>query len=68
LEPAPVRFEAGGRQDNPVYQPEPPPLTERLPWLIYVLLGVAVAILAALIANLARSAIRLADLRQNPAA
>jgi hypothetical protein len=47
-----------------VYEPEPLPLTERLPWLIYVLLGAAVAVLGALIISLARAAIAVADARQ----
>jgi len=65
LDPPPERVSLGPRQANPIYQPEPLPLTERLPWLIYVLLGAAVAVLAALIFNLARVAIRIADLRES---
>ncbi len=57
LSPPPSRVELGPRQGNPSYQPEPLPLTERLPWLIYVLLGFAVVVLGLLIANLARAAI-----------
>lgn len=64
LDPSPVRLTPGDRQVNPVYQPEPLPLTERLPWLIYVLLGAAVAVLGALIISLARAAITVADARQ----
>ncbi len=67
LDPPPGRIALGPRQQNPTFQPEPLPLTERLPWLIYVLLGAAVAILAVLILNLARAAIRIADLRENAA-
>jgi hypothetical protein len=58
LEPKPERVELGERQDNPVYQPEPPPLTERLPWLVHGVLAVAVAVLAALIASLAWTALK----------
>jgi len=65
LDPPPDRVSLGPRQANPIYQPEPLPLTERLPWLIYVLLGAAVAVLAALIFNLARVAIQIADLRES---
>ena len=65
--PRPERLRLGPRQENPAYQPEPLPLTERLPWLIYALLSGAVAVLALLILNLARAAIRLADLRTNAA-
>jgi len=64
LAPPPVRLRPGGRQENPVYEPEPLPLTERLPWLIYVLLGAAVAVLGVLIISLARAAITVADARQ----
>ena len=65
LDPPPNRVSLGPRQANPIYQPEPLPLTERLPWLTYVLLGAAVAVLAALIFNLARVAIQIADLRES---
>jgi len=67
LDPAPDRISLGPRQPNPIYQPEPLPLTERLPWLIYVLLGAAVAVLALFVFNLARVAIRIADLRESAA-
>ncbi len=61
LDPPPQRLTLGSRDSNPVFEPEPLPLTERWPWLIYVLLGLAVAALAALILNLARTAIRIHD-------
>ena len=64
LKPSPARLTPGDRQENPAYQPEPLPLTERLPWLIYVLLGVAVGTLGLLVLNLARAAIALEDTRQ----
>jgi len=64
LDPPPVRLALADRQENPVYEPEPLPLTERLPWLIYVLLGAAVAVLGVLIISLARAAITVADARQ----
>ena len=57
LSPPPRRAELEPRQENPSYQPEPLPLTERLPWLIYILLGLTVAVLGILIASLARAAI-----------
>ncbi len=63
LEPPPRRLELGPRRHNPVFQPEPLPLTERWPWLIYVLLGLAVGVLGLLIVNLARTTIELADAR-----
>ncbi len=64
LQPSPARLTPGDRLENPLYQPEPLPLTERLPWLIYVLLGVAVGTLGLLISSLARAAIALEDTRQ----
>jgi hypothetical protein len=67
LSPAPYRLEAGPRQDNPKYQPPPLPLTERLPWLIYALLGLAIAALGLLVANLARAAITASEARHRPA-
>jgi hypothetical protein len=67
LSPPPRRVVPGPRQENPNYQPPPLPLTERLPWLIYVLLGLAIAVLGLLIANLARAAIAASD-TQRPSA
>jgi hypothetical protein len=67
ISPPPDRLTLGTRQDNPGYEPIPLPLTERLPWLIYVLLSAAVAVLALLIANLARASIQIADLREEAA-
>lgn len=64
LEPPPARLGMGPRTVNPIFQPEPLPLTERWPWLIYVLLSFAVAVLGLLILNLARTAIHLDDSRQ----
>lgn len=57
LVPRPQRLSVGERELNPAYVAPPQPLTERWPWLVYAVLGVAVAVLAALIANLARATI-----------
>jgi len=65
--PPPERVKLGSRQANPSYEPEPLPLTERLPWLIYVLLSAAVAVLGLLIVNLARVSIQISDLREGMA-
>lgn len=64
LSPPPDRHSVGARETNPIYEPAPLPLTERLPWLIYAVLGFAVAVLALLIANLAAAAIRASDARE----
>lgn len=58
LKSEPVRYELGTVQANPVFQPEPQPLTERLPWLIYIVLGASSLALAAILVNLARTTMR----------
>lgn len=65
LEPLPHRLELGPRELNPLFQPEPLPLTERWPGLIYLLLGLAVTVLGALIVNLIRASIAIADRRKD---
>jgi hypothetical protein len=67
LSPAPVEVAVGPRQDNPEYVPPARPLGERLPWLIYVVLGAACMVLVALLGLLARQALRRHDARQAPA-
>ncbi|HEY6392499.1 MAG TPA: DUF3999 family protein [Bryobacteraceae bacterium] len=47
-----------GQRDNPVYRPEPKPLSERSPWLVYVVLAAASLALAAILVNLARVSAR----------
>ncbi|HLK66561.1 MAG TPA: DUF3999 family protein [Bryobacteraceae bacterium] len=42
------------QQANPVYSPEPRPFSERSPWLVYVVLVAAAAILAAILLSLVR--------------
>ena len=56
LDPPPGRGKLGALQRNPDYNPQLP-LTERWPWLIYVVLGAVSVVLAALIVSLARAAI-----------
>jgi hypothetical protein len=65
LQPPPDRLDPGPRQENPTYTPEPLPLTERWPWLIYVVLGTTITVLGALIASLGRAAINDHDGRQS---
>ena len=64
LSPPPARAALGPRQPNPVYVPEPLPLTERWPWLIYVVLGSASLVLGALVVNVAGKAIAVHDAKE----
>jgi len=43
-----ARLTLGPQRDNPVYQPEPKPFSERAPWLVYVFLAAASLALAAI--------------------
>jgi hypothetical protein len=51
----PLRLSLGLQRDNPIYTPEPKPLSERAPWLAYVVLAVASLVLAAILINLVRA-------------
>jgi hypothetical protein len=53
----------GPQLDNPIYRPEPKPLSERSPWLVYVVLAAASLALAAILMNLAKT-----SAKQAPAA
>ena len=56
---APVtRSEVGAIINNPDYKPEPLPLTERVPWLIYLVLGASSIALAMILISLARTTLR----------
>jgi hypothetical protein len=59
LAPPPVRVpsESAGVQDNPIYRPTPKPWTERWPWLVYVVLGIASLVLLGILTLLGRQAI-----------
>ncbi len=50
----PVRLSLLPQRDNPIYRPEPKPLSERSPWLVYFVLAAASVALAAILVNLAR--------------
>jgi hypothetical protein len=63
LDPPPVRAKLGDREANPGYEPQLA-LTERWPWLIYVVLGAVTVVLAAIIVSLARAAIARHDQQQ----
>jgi hypothetical protein len=54
----PERTSVGSFFPNPDYKPEPLPLTERVPWLIYVVLAVSSVALALILLNLARATLR----------
>lgn len=54
----PVRLEVGAAVDNPEYRPEPLPLTERIPWLIYFVLAASSLALALILVSLARTTLR----------
>ena len=57
VEPPPARAELGPQRENPDYEPEPKPWTERWPWLVYVVLGAACLALLAMLGVLARTAV-----------
>ena len=50
-----TRLGLGPQQQNPVFLPEPKPFSERQPWVVYVVLIAACAILALLLLNIARA-------------
>jgi hypothetical protein len=55
LPQAPARLSLGAEQANPTFEPEPAPVSERAPWLIYVVLGLASLTLFAVLWKLTRS-------------
>ena len=58
LSMTPVRVGVGPATNNPDYKPEPLPLTERVPWLIYIVLTLSSIALGLILFSLARSTIR----------
>jgi hypothetical protein len=61
LKPPPLEARLGEPQRNPDYVPPPVPLSERYPWLVYVILAAACTCLLAVLALLARQATARAD-------
>jgi hypothetical protein len=61
LEPAPDRAMLGDLAANPLYEPEPLPFTERWPWAVYAVLGLACLVLASIAVSLSRAAIAAHD-------
>jgi hypothetical protein len=55
---AAIRTSVGAVAGNPDYKPEPLPLTERIPWLIYVVLAASSVALAIILIKLARTTLR----------
>ena len=53
-----TRVFVGARTTNPNYTPEPLPFTERVPWLIYLVLAISSVALALILVSLARRGIR----------
>lgn len=54
----PVRIGSGPATNNPDFKPEPLPLTERIPWLIYIVLTLSSIALGLILFSLARSTTR----------
>lgn len=61
----PTKTEAGPTAQNREYKPVPLPLTERIPWLIYLVLFASSAALAAILLSLARSTMRISPQTAN---
>jgi hypothetical protein len=56
---SPAIADVGASISNPDFKPEPLPLTERIPWLIYVVLAVSSVALALILLSLARATLRM---------
>jgi hypothetical protein len=52
----PSRATLGPQEQNPSYSAAERPLSERSPWVVYVVLGLASAVLAIILIGIARSA------------
>jgi hypothetical protein len=53
-----LRISARGPRDNPIFRPQPKPLSEQSPWVVYLVLIVATILLAGILLNLARASRR----------
>src|SRR5688572_6528770 len=58
-----TRITTGSATPNPSYVPEPKPFTERLPWLIYLVLAASSIALAYILYSLARTTLRREQMR-----
>ena len=61
ITPPPDAVQVGPIMENPTYVPPPVPLHEKMPWLVYVVLGIACLILLGILALLAKAAVARAD-------
>ncbi len=67
IKPAPAVVEYADRLvQNPAYQPPPPTIQERMPWLVHVVLGFACVVLCLILGALAKQAIARHDAENNP--
>jgi hypothetical protein len=58
LKTVPLQSSVGDTNKNPAYVPEPLPFTERVPWLIYLVLAAASVALGWILFSLARRTVR----------
>jgi hypothetical protein len=61
LDPKPASTSLEAVTPNPDFVPPPLPFTERLPWLVYAVLGLVSVVLLVIIASLARTSIAMHD-------
>lgn len=66
LRPSPRRLTLLERQSNPVFEPEPPPMSERWPWLIYLVLGSVSVVLCGILWDVGRRVIAQHDRQTTP--
>jgi hypothetical protein len=67
LKPEPIAVTLGEREANPAYVPPTAPFNERYPWVIYLVLGIAAAVLFSILMLLARRAARREEISEHHA-
>jgi hypothetical protein len=65
LKSAPMQTSVGEVTKNPAYVPEPLPFTERVPWLIYLILAAASVALGWILFSLARMTLKVEEVNQS---
>ncbi|HSB28987.1 MAG TPA: DUF3999 family protein [Pyrinomonadaceae bacterium] len=65
LKSTPIQASVGEVTKNPAYVPEPLPFTERVPWLIYLVLAAASVALGWILFSLARKTLKVAEVNQS---